>query len=265
MNGDKKMKKFWSILLVLVMVISLIACKGQPSNSQGENQGEETGEEVGGEENPGVSHSTLYLEGVDVEDVIRYFNEVALDTEYATGEGNASLIQKWGEKITYRFLGDPTEEDKIVLKELFEQLNQISGFPGIEEAAVGQVPSLQFYFQDRVDFMANFGDFIGYEEADGAAQYWYYTATNVIYTGRIGYRTDIGQELRNSVLLEEVVNLLGFNDTVVREDSIVYQYSSEAQELSKMDWLLLKLMYHADMKPGMNAEACEQVIRTLYY
>lgn len=249
-----KKVKYICLAILLVFIISACSIMQKPAGGNGEE-----------EQGPTVTHSVLYIEGIDVEDVIRYFNEVALDTEYSTGEGNASLIQKWGEKMTYRFLGDPTEEDKAVLLELFGKLNQISGFPGIVEAEVGKVPSLQIYFQDRVDFMANFGDFIGYEEADGAAQYWYYTATNVIYTGRIGYRTDINQELRNSVLLEEVVNLLGFNDTVVREDSIVYQYSSEAQELSKMDWLLLKLMYHPDMKPGMNQAACETVIRNLYY
>lgn len=255
------MKKIKGIFLAILMVLIVTACSvGQgikPKPNEGQNGGEE--------QKPTDTHSTLYMDGLTVEEVIRYFNEVALNTEYSTGVGNAKLIQKWGDKITYRFLGDPTEQDKTILKQLFNELNKIQGFPGIYEAEVGKVPTLRIYFQDEGDFIANFGDFIGYESADGAAQYWYYNATNVVYEGRIGYRTDISQEIRNSVLLEEVVNLLGFGDTVVREDSIVYQYSSEAQELSKIDWLLLKLMYHPDIKPGMDQDACEQVIRTLYY
>lgn len=246
------MKKKLYIVLMLTLAIGLCACVKKPVVE-------------GEEEQPGITHSPLYIEGLTVEDVIRYFNEVALNTEYSTGEGNAKLIQKWGEKITYRIFGEPTDEDVTILNTLFGKLNKVYGFPGIHEAEAGKVPMLSIYFQDKGDFNANFGEFIGYESADGATQYWYYNATNVIYTGKIGYRTDINQEIRNSVLLEEVVNLLGFGDTVVREDSIVYQYSSEAQELSKMDWLLLKLMYHPDMKPGMDQAACETVIRNLYY
>ena len=70
---------------------------------------------------------------------------------------------------------------------------------------------------------------------------------------------------RNSVLLEEIVNGLGITDTKLREDSIVYQEYSEIQELSDMDWLLLKLLYHPDIVCGMNKEECESVIRDIYY
>ena len=61
------------------------------------------------------------------------------------------------------------------------------------------------------------------------------------------------------------MNLLGVSDTVLREDSITYQYGSEAVELSEVDWVILKLLYNPKIECGMNAAQCEAVIRELYY
>jgi len=89
---------------------------------------------------------------------------------------------------------------------------------------------------------------------------------NEIYYATICYSDEMRQYTRNSVILEEIYNGLGpIQDTVLREDSIIYQYFTEPQDLTDVDWLILKLLYHEDMKCGMDAEACEQVIRKLYY
>ena len=51
---------------------------------------------------------------------------------------------------------------------------------------------------------------------------------------------------------------------MLRPDSIAYQLFSEPQELSREDELILKLLYHPQIQCGMDAEACERVIRELY-
>ena len=79
-------------------------------------------------------------------------------------------------------------------------------------------------------------------------------------------RTDIDQYVRNSVILEEIYNGLGpVQDTILRPDSIIYQEYSEVQDLTLVDWLILRLLYHPDMLCGMDAAQCEAVIRDLYY
>ena len=89
---------------------------------------------------------------------------------------------------------------------------------------------------------------------------------NKIYNAIICIRTDLNQTLRNSVILEELYNGLGpIQDTMLRPDSIIYQQFSQPQSLTPVDELILKLLYHPDMKPGMNATQCEAVIRKLYY
>ena len=79
-------------------------------------------------------------------------------------------------------------------------------------------------------------------------------------------RTDIDQQVRNSVIMEEIYNGLGpVQDTSLRKDSIIYSGFSQPQWLTAVDELIVKLLYHPDIKCGMDAAACESVIRSVYY
>lgn len=270
------MKKMGILLLVFAVTFSFGACKKEnvttqkPADEKKVSEKEEIenekieNEEIKQEETAS-GHSEFYIEEYTVEDVIRYFNEVVLATEYSTGDGNASLVQRWDETIYYSMEGNATSSDLATLDELFKKLNEIEGFPKIVKASEKTGANLCFYFGGREAFDERFMDFLQGEYVDGANRYWYDTDMNNIYEGDIGYCTDMPDEVRKSVLLEEVINGLGIGDSISREDSIVYQYGSEVEELSDMDWLIVKLMYHPQMRCGMNASECETVIRTLYY
>ncbi|MBR4109091.1 MAG: DUF2927 domain-containing protein [Oscillospiraceae bacterium] len=210
-------------------------------------------------------HSPLYLPQYTTAQITEYFNEVVLDMEYSDGTGDVTLVQKWTCPIYYYILGTPTEEDNAVLSKLFEQLNQLPGFPGIYTAADASSANLTIHFLDYSAFEESFSEVINSEYAFGATQFWYYTATNELYTARIGYRTDIDQQTRNSILLEEIINTLGISDTTTRTDSIVYQYSDENTSLSDIDWIILKLLYDPAILCGMDADACPNAIAELYY
>lgn len=210
-------------------------------------------------------HSALYLEGYNAYDVASFFCEIALTMEYGDGDGNFSVIQKWVDPIRYTIIGAPTEQDLSVLDGLFAEMNRIEGFPGIYKAEEYEYANLTFYFLNEEAFNTMFGEGIHHESADGAAQFWFYNDTNIIYEAKIGYRTDIDQEVRNSVLLEEVYNCMGLSDTSLRKDSIVYQGYSTPQALTDMDWLILKLLFHPEMERGMDLDACTDVIHRLYY
>ena len=68
------------------------------------------------------------------------------------------------------------------------------------------------------------------------------------------------------IIIEEIYNGLGLiQDTSLREDSIIYSGFSMPQELTKIDELLLRLLYSEEVKTGMDATECEEVIRQLYY
>ena len=214
---------------------------------------------------PPPAHSVLYNPQYTTEQIWEYFQEVALAMEYTDGSGDPSLVQKWLSPIKYYVYGSPTEEDNAYLYNLLDQLNEIPGFPGFVLVQEEGFEDLAFYFEDYNEFNDRFSDAIHGESAFGAVQFWYYTETNEIYSANIGYRTDIDQESRNSVILEEIINCLGISDSELREDSIVYQYSNSNTALSDVDWIIIKILYDPAISCGMNAEECRAVVESLYY
>lgn len=208
-----------------------------------------------------ADHSELYIPDVSVEDVILYFNEVCLDAEFVYG-GDPSSLQKWVNPIYYILHGDYTDEDMATLSSFTQWLNTIDGFPGISETKDPSLANLRIHFCTQTEMLELMGD--NYFNMDGAVTFWY--MDDEIYDAIICYRTDLDQHLRNSVILEEIYNGLGpVQDTSIRPDSIIYSEFSQPQSLTETDKLLLKLLYHPQLQCGMDAEACEAVIRQLYY
>lgn len=206
-------------------------------------------------------HSPLYIPDVSVEDVIRYFNEVCLDAEFVN-DGDPSRLQKWDTPIHYILNGDPTSADLTTLNTFTKWLNTIDGFPGISETKDPITANLRIYFCTQSEMTDLLGPNFSY--MDGGVTFWY--MEDAIYDAIICYRTEIDQTVRNSVILEEIYNGLGpVQDTDLRLDSIIYSGYSEPQALTAIDELILKLLYHPQLRCGMNAQECETIIRQLYY
>lgn len=210
------------------------------------------------------SHSNLYIPELPVEDVILYFNEVCLDSEYVES-GDPSVVQKWTTSIKYILLGSYTAEDRTTIRNFAAELNSIKGFPGMNETQNETEATLRIYCCDRKELLERMGGSSNFQNLDGAVTFWY-DGQNEIYDATICYLTDLDEPLRKSVILEEIYNGLGpAQDTILRSDSIIYQEFSQPQKLSEIDVLLLKLLYHPDIKCGMNKAQCEEVIQNLYY
>ena len=210
---------------------------------------------------PLPEHCDLFLPGLSADDLVLFFNEVCLDAEI-THSGDPSLLQKWTAPIRYTVFGSPTQEDTAVLTGFVDWLNTIEGFPGIAKSAGNHETNLRIYFCTQEELIDRMGD--NFTGMDGAVTFWY--EENVIYDAIICIRTDLHQELRNSVILEDLYNGLGpIQDTWLREDSIIYADYSEPQELTAVDELVLKLLYRRELQCGMEARECEILIRELYF
>lgn len=265
------MKRSLLFCLVMALALNLCACavtdihenEKQPVTTEPATEPVTTTLSV--EQTTAPAHSPLYLPQYSQDQIWESFEEVVFHMEYSDGTGDTSLVQKWLSPMYYDISGDPTDEDLAVLTNLFEQLNGIDGFPGIYAADSLDSANLSISFLDEDAFFEDFSECVNGEDAYGATQFWYYTDTNEIHTANVGYRTDLDQDTRTSILLEEIVNMLGITDTVLREDSIVYQYSNDNMALSDVDWLILKLLYSTDIYCGMNAEGCRPIIEELYY
>ena len=216
------------------------------------------------EPEPRPEHSDLYIPGVSVEDVITYFNEVCLDSEYVDS-GDPSVVQKWVDPVLYTLYGDYTDEDLAAIDKIAGILNGIEGYPGFYWTDDPEAANLRINFWTQDELTFEMGEYVNGDLCDGIVHYWY-DGDNAIYSEDIGIRTDMGQYLRNSVILEEIYNGTGATqDTMLRPDSIIYQEYSETQDLTDVDVLLMQLLYHPAIECGMNAEQCAEVIRALYY
>ena len=211
---------------------------------------------------PAPEHSEFYIPGLEITDLIRYFNEVTLDAEFVTG-GDASLVQKWDSPIDYILLGDYTEEDKAIVAEMAAFLNTIDGFPGMQEAEEEYMADLTMHFCTQEEMVNILGD--NFWGMDGGVTFWYDDA-NRIYDATICIRSDMPSTLRRSVILEEIYNGLGpVQDSDLRTDSIIWSGYAEPQNLTIIDETILKLLYNEAIVCGMTAEDCETVIRELYW
>ena len=262
------MKRFFCVFVLLLCGVILCACCliSDQVDEQLATYPQETNSEpiiqVATEPMETVpEHSQLYIPEISVDDVIVYFNEVCLDAEFIT-EGDPSRLQKWTIPIYYKIYQNPNQEDIAVLNSFAAWLNTLEGFPGIYETDDPTVANLNIYFCSQHQMLDILGN--NFASMDGGVTFWY--RDDEIYDAIICYRTDIDQYVRNSVILEEIYNGLGpIQDTSIRTDSIIYSEYTQPQSLTEIDELILKLLYHPNMRCGMNREECEKVIRNLYY
>ena len=252
------MKIIKILILIFILTLSLASCGPAQGNEESGYDSPAQGNE---EPQPPKAPPTYYhIEGVDVETVITYFNEVCLNAEYSDG-GNPSLLQKWDIPIKYHLSGQYTNKDLEVLKNFVDWLNTVEGFPGMYSVDTADEANLKIHFGTRQEIIDILGS--NFADVDGGVTFWY--TDNAIYEANICYLTTIEQNTRNSVIIEEIYNSLGpAQDTSLRPDSIIYSEFSTPQELTQIDELILQLLYHPEMKCGMDMEQCDAVIRGLY-
>lgn len=203
-------------------------------------------------------HSNYYIEELTADEIVYYFNDVCFGNEYGDEK---NIITKWYDPITVYIEGTPTNKDFEILNEFISFLNNIDGFPTITIINDISATNLIINFCNLEEFNANSPEL----NADGFATYNYITETGIITDGSVYIRSDIDQTLRNSVILEELYQILGpTNDTLIREDSIIYQYG-DTLELSKIDKIIIAMLYNKNITYGMDTVKTEEVIRKIYY
>lgn len=208
-------------------------------------------------------HSEFYAKGVSVDQVIAHFNKVVLGIELNAGTGEVSLVQKWDAPINYRIEGMPNRQDAQNLNNLTKQLNAVEGFPGIQ-AAKGLEQNLTIYFLKDEEFKTQFAHIMEGKPGYGVAQVWH-NDSNGIYAARIGYRQSASQELRDLLLPEKLMEMLGISEVTVQKEITTGLKPKTIIDLSDLDWSVIKLLYNPRIHNGMNADECEMIIRELYY
>ncbi|MBO4652141.1 MAG: DUF2927 domain-containing protein [Lachnospiraceae bacterium] len=204
------------------------------------------------------SYFTISSRGYSIKDITDYFSDIALHTEYGT---DTNCIHKWSAPILVYIKGSPTAQDLAVIQNIFRKMNSVKGFPSISETISDELANLVITFADDNEYRnitpANITD-----STDGFASCWWQGAS--IFKAKIGIRTSISQNERNSVIWEEIVQATGLqNDSYTYPDSLFYQGYNEVQEPTTLDWILFEILYHPAITAGMSEAECLNIINEI--
>ncbi len=197
--------------------------------------------------------------------VLAYFSEIAFADE---AEGAIGIARKWIKPIYYEIYGTADEVDVTVIRWVSEYLNSISGFPGMFSATETNKANVKFYF-GNLSFVQNA---LGITDntVQSCTRIFYNADDYRIQLSKIGIVTDTtSREVRNSLILEEVLQMLGLNQNSLNyPQSLFYKANALPQVPDELDLAIVRLLYSPVIKSGMNkadgVTAAAEVLKTRY-
>jgi hypothetical protein len=208
------------------------------------------------------------LSKYDIE-LIDYFNEVVLNAEY---DVSPNRITKWTEPMkVFIFKETELNYEVSIIKNTIEKINtlvqdefhiQLTNDPKKCNAVIFLTereklePLLPTLFE-------NFNT-----EVAGTAEILFDLESFQIIDAKIFIDILQPKETIESTILEEITQSIGImNDSEKYSDSVFYENKSldsiNTLEYSKMDIEIIKILYHPKMKPGLDYNKAEKVIKQI--
>ncbi len=194
-------------------------------------------------------------------EVVSYFKEVALGFEF----GNASAItRKWDTNVKLFVGGNPTTELLTELELIVSEINALTTDGQTLEIVADQAASNFFVFFGSGDAYADI-----YPSQSGlvAANFGLFSiswnAANFFTSGQMYvdiFRANLTEQ--KHLLREELTQSLGLaKDSTRFEDSIFQQsFATKTTTYSAIDRELIRLLYHPQMRAGLDGNQAEAVI-----
>ena len=184
-----------------------------------------------------------------------YFLNITFNVEY--GDGNTLDLRRWEQPIRIRVYGSPTQEDLATLDRHIDDLNQIENMPFLQR--VTEEENIEFYFVALND-ISKYID--GYIEGNWGFFWSWWNGAQQMTKVQIAIASDVTNQLqRNHLILEELTQSLGMmQDSNQYPDSIFYADWTEVQQLSPLDWAIVRLTYDPDLEAGMTAAQTEAIL-----
>lgn len=176
--------------------------------------------------------------------------ELAHTCAFSVEYGNSNLLKRWETPIRLYVGGSPTNQDKETIAAFVLQLAyRVPTMPNVTIVSSRRDANVTLFFAPLDELDQHVTNYV--EGNWGIFNYW--TSNNAIVKAEIAIASDVtNQRSRNHLIKEELVGALGLtNDHDMYADSILYQEWTTTQELSEVDWLLLNMIYHPEVTPGM--------------
>jgi|GEM_PF-2028196 len=215
--------------------------------------------------NTSLTPSDVTVFNYPLQTVLAYFSEIAFADE---GEGAIGAARKWIKPIYYEIYGTADEVDVAVIRWVSEYLNGISGFPGMFTATATNKANVKFYFGNLTFVQNALG--ITDNTVQSCTRIFYNSDDYRIQLSKVGIITDTtSRETRNSLILEEVLQMLGLNQNSLNyPQSLFYKANALPQVPDELDLAVVRLLYSPVIKSGMNkadgVTAAADVLKTRY-
>lgn len=208
------------------------------------------------------------------EELIKYFNEVALQSEY---DDNPQRIIKWRKPMILFVSKDKAYKSQMeMIQKTVNDINELStdGFKIELNEDISKCNAFLYLCnKEKVaqlapDFYETFEDGIIDDDFSGLAYAEFNWSNYTINKVLIYIDSDDPIDVQKSTILEEITQSIGLpNDPKTYSNSIFYENKSEenivVNEYSKMDSDIVRLLYHPKMKPGLNVRQTEKVIKSI--
>lgn len=175
-------------------------------------------------------------------------------------DSTTDCLVRWASPIQVFLAGEYTPEDLATTKGFIAELNErITELPDMSLAASADSANMIITFA-KLDDLAGFHD-RSYQEGDWAS-FSYLFENYEIRSANILIASDVTtQDERNYQILKKMTGSLGLVLPIKSfSDSIITDNWTGLQELSRLDWLMLNLLYEPRLYPGITGEEARTLL-----
>jgi len=197
-------------------------------------------------------------------DVIDYFKEIALGFEF----GNASRItRRWSNDMKIFVGGSPTPELLTELDIIVDDIMSLTTTSfSIEIVSDSAQSNYYIYFGSGNSYSEIFPSLAGLVDSNWGLFNIFWNGSNELCTGYMYvdiYRASSVEQ--KHLLREELTQSLGLaKDSSLYSESIFQQsFSTNVTEYAEIDKDLIRLLYHPDMRTGLNIIQVDGVLRNI--
>ncbi len=188
---------------------------------------------------------------------LEYFQEIAGEAEFG---GSGGTLHRWLEDLRIAVYGSPTDRDRRALDAVVSDLNEI-----IDTVKLTQVqadPNVEIHFVPVDEFPAIEPNYV---EGNLGYVYIWWDADEEIHRARILISTTgVTPSERAHLIREELTQSLGLlNDSWLYPDSIFYQGWTDTNRYTRLDRLVIEMLYRPEVSPGMTIEEAVSVLAGL--
>lgn len=199
----------------------------------------------------------------DRSDIRSYFNEVALGAEFGDTE---AVIRKWSTDMVIEPRGYWPAYLSQELNQIIAELNALIEGVQVRVADSLEAPNYIIFIGDPNIYADSIEPSAQPYVQANYGMFWLYWENDVIYKGTMyvdPVRADT-EGWQKHLLREELTQSLGLmNDSDKHKDSMFFQGRSFTTYFSGLDKELIRMLYHPDIRPGMDSQAAGQVIEEL--